>query len=184
MTIMLGGRGRQWTLSDASRFLRQPQHRLIYLCEKGAVPPDFAEAHGRGSSRRFSARNLLEFSVALRLRDLDLSVDAVKAILHTLRSFEKTVRKETPDFDIVEDLRRASAPELRVLVAEGPRIYFTLSSPGRAPRVFGGVALPKGATRRALPSLAELGTGATPSTVQAKVEVNVTEVAKSLNLDT
>lgn len=176
--------GLQWTLSEAARLLRQPQHRLIYLCEKQAILPDFADAKGRGSSRRFSARNLLEFSVALRLRDLDLSVDAIKAILHTLRSFEKTVRKETPDFDIVEDLRRASAPELRVLVAEGPRIYFTLRSPGRAPRVFGGVAFPKRGTGRGRPPLTELGSEATPSTVQAKVEVNVTEVAKSLNLDT
>jgi DNA-binding transcriptional MerR regulator len=175
--------GRQWTLSQAARLLRQPQHRLIYLCEKKAVLPDFADATGRGSSRRFSARNLLEFSVALRLRDLDLSVDAVKAILHTLRSFEKTARKETPDFDVVDDLRKAGAPELRVLVAEGPRIYFTLGSPGRAPRVFGGVALPKGAARPGLSSVAELAAKATPSAVQAKVEVNVTQVAKSLNLD-
>jgi DNA-binding transcriptional MerR regulator len=180
MTIM--PKREHWTLSEAARLLHQPQHRLIYLCEKKAVLPDFADARGRGSSRRFSARNLLEFSVALRLRDLDLSVDAVKAILHTLRSFEKTVRKETPDFDVVDDLRRAGAPELRVLVAEGPRIYFTLGSVGRAPRVFGGVALPKGASKRA-PSLTELGSEATPSTVQAKVEVNVTEVARSLNLE-
>lgn len=178
-----GERHRHWTLSDAARLLRQPQHRLIYLCEKEAVLPDFADAKGRGSSRRFSARNLLEFSVALRLRDLDLSVDAARAILHTLRSFEKTVRREAPGFDIVSDLRKAGAPELRVLVAEGPRIFFTLGSPGRTPRVFGGVALPKGATRRGLPILTELGNEPTPSTVQAKVEVDVTKVAKSLNLD-
>ena len=54
-------RGAEWTLSEAARLLRQPQHRLIYLCEKAAVIPDYADAHGRGSSRRFSARNLLEF---------------------------------------------------------------------------------------------------------------------------
>jgi DNA-binding transcriptional MerR regulator len=175
--------GRHWTLSEAARLLRQPQHRLIYLCEKGAVVPDFADAHGRGSSRRFSSRNLLEFSVALRLRSLDLSVVAIKAILHTLRSFEKTVRRELPDFDFISDLRKARAPELRVLVAEGPRVYFSLTGRSQEPRVFGGIDLSKGVTRQKRAKISELDRSAGEPPMAAKVEVNVTEVAKSLDLD-
>jgi DNA-binding transcriptional MerR regulator len=171
----------QWTLSEAARLLRQPQHRLIYLCEKGAVIPDFADAQGRGSSRRFSARNLLEFAVALRLRGLALPVDAVKAILHTLRSFEKTVRQEMAAFDIVDDLRKPGAAELRVLVAEGPRIYFALAAHGKKARLFGGLELPKHASRRRQ-GLPELDAKTAQPEVQAKVEVNVTEVAKALDL--
>jgi hypothetical protein len=38
-----------WTLTQAARLLGEPQHRLIYLCEKGVVVPDFQDAEGRGS---------------------------------------------------------------------------------------------------------------------------------------
>jgi DNA-binding transcriptional MerR regulator len=174
---------RQWTLSEAARLLRQPQHRLIYLCEKEAVVPDFADAHGRGSSRRFSSRNLLEFSVALRLRSLDLSVGAIKAILHTLRSFERTVRKEIPGFDIVDDLRRARAPDLRVLVAEGPRVYFSLGARGEEARLFGGIELAKQTKASPRLRVSELARGTVSPPMPTKVEVNVTEVAKALDLD-
>jgi hypothetical protein len=63
-----------WTLTQTARLLGEPQHRLIYLCEKGVVVPDFQDAEGRGSSRRFSDRNLLEFAIALRLRELEIGV--------------------------------------------------------------------------------------------------------------
>ena len=82
---------REWSLSEAARLLHEPQHRLIYLCEKGVIVPDLGEAEGRGSSRRFSSRNLLEFALALRLRELTIPVGTVAAIVHVLRRFEKTV---------------------------------------------------------------------------------------------
>jgi hypothetical protein len=62
----------EWTLSEAARMLGEPQHRLICLCEMGRIQPDLQDAEGRGSSRRFSARNLLEFGVAVRLRALEI----------------------------------------------------------------------------------------------------------------
>ena len=30
----------EWTLSELSKLLYQPQHRLIYICEKGVIVPD------------------------------------------------------------------------------------------------------------------------------------------------
>jgi DNA-binding transcriptional MerR regulator len=71
-----------WTLTEAARLLGEPQHRLIYLCEKGVVEPDVQDAGGRGSSRRFSNRNLLEFAVALRLRELELPAAVIAAVVH------------------------------------------------------------------------------------------------------
>ncbi len=68
---MTPDRAGEWTLTEAARLLEVPQHRLIYLCEKEVVQPDLNDATGRGSSRRFSRRNILEFAVALRLRDID-----------------------------------------------------------------------------------------------------------------
>ena len=40
------------TLTEAARLLKEPQHRLIYLCEKGVVEPDVQDAaapRGTGS---------------------------------------------------------------------------------------------------------------------------------------
>ena len=177
MSIMDG----EWSLSEIARLLGQPQHRLIYLCEKGAIVPDLGKAHGRGSSRRFSARNVLEFALALQLRGLAFPVDTVGAILYALRSFEATVRRDIPTFDLVEDLRRRDAPALRVLLAEGPRVYFSLAVRGGKPRLFGGIDLAarRSSRPRKIPELAAAGTRLGGST---KVEVNVTEIAKGLNL--
>ena len=90
--------GREWTLTEAARSLGEPQHRLIYLCEKGVVQPDLEEAKGRGSSRRFSARNLLEFAVALHLRELELPASIIGAVTYTLRAFERKVQAQMPTF--------------------------------------------------------------------------------------
>ena len=87
-----------------------PQHRLIYLCEKGVVQPDVQDAKGRGSSRRFSARNLLEFAVALRLRGLEIAASFVAAVIYVLRAFEGSVRKEIPGFRLPGSLRTPSPP--------------------------------------------------------------------------
>lgn len=88
----------EWTLLEAARLLGEPQHRLIYLCEKRVLVPDFGEAQGRGSSRRFSARNTLEFALALKLRQVMIPVAPVAAIIHVLRAFERKVVEEIPMF--------------------------------------------------------------------------------------
>src|SRR5574341_508704 len=98
------GSPKEWTLSEAARLLDEPQHRLIYLCEKGVIVPQFGNAKGRGSSRRFSERNLLEFAVALELRELTLPVDTVAAVIHFLRAFETKVAAEIQGFDMVGGL--------------------------------------------------------------------------------
>ena len=130
-----------WTMPQAARLLGEPQHRLIYLCEKRVVVPDIADACGRGSSRRFSARNLLEFSIALRLRTLALPVGTVAAIIYTLRAFEKRVAGEIPGFELVTELRRASGVALRVIVGDGDRLFFLLGQKGKGQRLFGGIEL-------------------------------------------
>ena len=94
-----------WTLSESARLLGQPQHRLIYLCEKGVIVPDLGDAHGRGSSRRFSARNLLEFEIALKLRELTVPVGSIAAILYALRAFEAKVAEQIPGFSLPDGLR-------------------------------------------------------------------------------
>ena len=63
---------KEWTLTQIARLLDQPQHKLIYLCEKGVILPDGVDAKGRGSSRWFSAHNLFEFMVALKLGEFHI----------------------------------------------------------------------------------------------------------------
>lgn len=138
---MTPGTSGEWTLTEASALLDEPQHRLIYLCEKGVVHPDIQDAEGRGSSRRFSARNLLEFAVALRLRDLEMAVSLASAVVYVLRAFERSLHREIPGFRLPESLREKGAPDLRVIIADGRRLYFSLGQGKTAPKVFGGIDL-------------------------------------------
>ena len=103
--------------------------------------PDLADASGRGSSRRISSRNLLEFAVALRLRTLGLPATFIAAILYTLRAFEKRVASEVPGFEIVEALRAPKGIDLRAVVRDGDRLYFLLRQPGQGAQLFGGAQL-------------------------------------------
>lgn len=183
----------EWRLPEIAKVLKEPQHRLIYLCEKGVVVPDLGEARGRGSSRRFSKRNLLEFQLALRLRRLALPVGVVQAITHILRRFAETTRAADPSFDIVDSLRRPGAVDLRILVKDGDRLYFSMARGGKKPRLFGGVDFQK--LVRSKGDAPAIGAEVSPSanesvgsfggpegSRQARIEVSVTEIARSLEL--
>jgi hypothetical protein len=198
------GTDREWTLSEAARLLTEPQHRLIYLCEKDVVVPDFGIAKGRGSSRRFSARNLLEFAVALKLRELTLPVDTVAAIIHVLRAFEVKVTDEIKRFDLVRSLRQKNAPDLRILVSDGQLLYFSLGVGDGIPKLFGGLDYRGLATKKSKPGTRrkekitanEIGKRVTPKPAtlpsefggpegskHARIEISVTRIAKDLPLD-
>ena len=192
---------RPWSLTQAARTLGEPQHRLIYLCEKGVVRPDLEDAQGRGSSRRFSRRNLLEFAVALRLRDLQIPVSAVAALVYVLRVFEKGVKTELPTFALPESLQASGAPDLRIVIGDGRFLYITLGSGRGTPKVFGGIDLQllRGGGRvlkgleRGLQLVKPLrgdspgGSagkfGGPERSRHSRVEVSVTHIARDLRLD-
>jgi hypothetical protein len=187
---------REWTLTEAARLLGEPQHRLIYLCEKGVVQPDLEDAKGRGSSRRFSGHNLLEFAIALRLRMLEIPALSIGAITYTLRVFEHKVQQQIPDFCLPCSLRGAGAPDLRVILEDG-RLYLTLGTGQNTPKVYGGVDLKKlgrdknkksaGDLQRALvlrtPSGRKMGHGANGEIGVARVEMSITRIAQELRLE-
>jgi DNA-binding transcriptional MerR regulator len=197
MSLTMTRESREWTLTEAARLLGEPQHRLIYLCEKGVVHPDFQDAKGRGSSRRFSDRNLLEFAVALRLRELDIGVAFVGSVVHVLRAFERSVGKELRDFKLPDSLREPKAPDLRVVIADGARLYFTLAAPGSPGRVYGGIDLqdvtPPHPSARALDHdltvrtawakrSTSRGVGGPEGSRFLRLEVSITELARALDL--
>lgn len=112
----------EWTLMEAAEHLGVERHRLIYLCEKGVVRPDLQEADGRGSSRRFSARNLLEFAVALRLREFHIAAAVIGAVCYALRRFEKALRKEVPEWRLPQGLLEPNTPDIEATISEGLRL--------------------------------------------------------------
>lgn len=131
------------TLTDIARLLNQPQHRLIYLCEKSVVVPDGADAKGRGSSRRFSERNLLEFSVALTLSDFHIPTALSKSILYVIRSFETEVQQAIPKFRLPQSLTSPDAPELSIVLTHGSCLSFLLGYTGQTMKTIGTVNLEK-----------------------------------------
>ena len=192
--------GREWTLTEAARSLGEPQYRLIYLCEKGVVQPDLEDAIGSGSSRRFSARNLLEFAVALRLRELELPASIIGAVTYTLRAFERKVQDQLRTFRLPESLRGAAAPDLRAIISDG-RLYLSLGTGKDVPKVYGGIDLRRitsgkatiGDLQRALIPLpfpkpprrrGRNGEGlGTPDGMHARVEISITSIAQELRLE-
>jgi hypothetical protein len=180
--------GTSWTLSEVARILREPQHRLIHLCEQGAVRPAVEQARGRGSSRRFSRRNMLEFVVALKLRELMVPVSVVGAVIHVLGATEKALARELPGFVLPDSLIESGAPELRVIITDGPRLFFALHAKGQAPRLLGGIKLTgkrartsqraKSGTETDQPA-ATFGPGSDDE--RGRVEVSVTRLAKDLS---
>lgn len=183
-----------WTLPESARLLGQPQHRLIYFCEKNVLAPDFGDARGRGSSRRFSSRNLLEFEVALKLRELTVPVGSIAAILYALRAFEGRVARQIPGFSLPGGLRTGQAPDLRVIVTDEGRLYFSLGRGAASPKLYGGIDFERLAasrrtrrrsrTRMGGPSLElpALAGSRTADKAKARIEVSVTRIARDLDL--
>jgi DNA-binding transcriptional MerR regulator len=183
-----------YTLSDIARMLDVPQHRLIHLCEKGVVTPEVHDAAGRGSSRVFSTRNLLELAVALRLREAMLPISAVGAIVHVLRALEERLRADIAGFSLAESLHGAAPRDLRIVVSDGQTIYFSLAGSGQDPRLFGGIRIEDHerdsvARDQSVPLVGDTnvstqteGFGGPEHSRFARLELSVTAVAQALPL--
>lgn len=133
----------EYTLTEVSKLLQVPQHRLIYLCEAKVVIPDNLDAKGRGSSRRFSERNLLEFLVALTLSEFHVPANISTKIVTTLRMFTKEVGKLLPEFQFPFSLMEPNAPQINLLITNGTKLFFVLNRANARPIVLGGVDLKK-----------------------------------------
>ena len=136
-----------FTLTQAAKALGVAQHKLIHLCEKKVVVPHVHDARGRGSSRKFSKRNLFDFAVALEMRRLELPVSFVQAVLRVVRSFETEARKALPGFALPESLLAAGGPRLALTILDGEHLYFSLSVEGKPGSAFGGIAIRHPAAR-------------------------------------
>ena len=133
----------EFTLTEISNLLQVPQHRLIYYCEAKVAIPDKSDAKGRGSSRRFSKLNLLEFLIALTLSEFHVPANFSAKIFVTMRMFVKEVRKQIPNFELLSSLAKANSPQIDLLITNGTRLFFILNPSGASSVVLGGVDLKK-----------------------------------------
>ena len=132
---------KEWTLTQIARLLDQPQHKLIYLCEKGVILPDGLDAKGRGSSRRFSARNLFEFMVALKLGEFHIPTKLTTNVLRALRSFDKHLGTSYPMLKLPYSLRIPKSPEVKIILINGSHLYFSIGKEDKTTRYIGGLDL-------------------------------------------
>ena len=164
------------TLKEVQLRLGVPQHVLIHLCEKGVILPDFSDTSGRGKRREFSARNLLEFGIALALRAFEVPVATGAFVVRLLRSFERTTAKLIDGFTLTDFLLEKGI-ELVLHFYDGHLLV---------------VSMRGGPLRRPLLLAAKMGEGARepssrirlekldalPSEFDARLELDVTRIAK------
>jgi len=184
------------SLTEIARLLGVPQHRLIYLCEKGGVVPDFGDAEGRGSSRLFSTWNLLELAIALHLRRLGLGARLIAGLLHALREFQRTRCGGAGPADFLGSLLQPEAEEVGLVVRDGESVFFTLRSADGTSRTLGGIALGRlsgvGRPRLRRSDFEEIGAAEMPGTSphgrpagsgRVRLEVDVTAIARGLQIE-
>lgn len=183
---------KEWTLTEISKLLQQPQHRLIYLCEKNIIIPDGMDADGRGSSRRFSARNLFEFSIVLTLGEFYIPSSISGKILLALRSFERALKNSFYNLELPYSLRIKEAPTIRIFLTKGACLHFAIGE-GIESKLIGGVDLLNNHNNVNWPTVTELSEQANDSSKASNMrpagselgffEFNLTQIAKNLPIE-
>jgi hypothetical protein len=116
-------------------------------------------------------------------------------VIHVLREFGHQLQHPPGKRPLLEQLREPASPELRLILSDGRRLFFSLGQPGAPTRLFGGVALDQLASSDGSDAAA-IKTSAKPHESQswasfgepegsefARLELSVNAVARSLELD-
>jgi DNA-binding transcriptional MerR regulator len=130
------------TLKEVAKKLERPAHRIIHLCEKGAVCPT-GDASGRGSMRRFSGDDLFRVLVALELQEAGVRVPLIKPLIEALDTFHDDYCSSQHDYiygplDLVNNIKKVGSkrkpvraflhpPESVALLAPGLKLSFPSS---------------------------------------------------------
>lgn len=168
-----------YTLAEIQGKLGVEQHRLIHLCEKGVITPDYEDASGRGTVRRFSERNLFEFAVALELRRFLLPIAYIAPIIRVLEAFEVYAAKKINVFSLPESLQNKSAIGLRIIIAEGRYLYFALRQE-RETSFIGSLDLGKGNISKSALSGIRSSSHDPTTGASSRFEIDLTKIAQSL----
>ncbi len=158
-----------------------------------------AKNSNRGCPAGDSRRAICSSSQSpLRLRELEIRVTFVGAVIHVLRASVRSVKKRSRDFNQPDNLRDPNAPNLRVVISDGARLYVTLAAPGSPARVYGGVGLEDVTSERRTArdldrELATRQVSVKPATSRGlggpegsrflRLEISVTALAREIDLD-
>ena len=164
-----------YTLAEIEVKLKVEQHRLIHLCEKGAVVPDFEDAAGRGTMRRFSERNLFEFAVAMELRRFSLPVAYIVPLMKVLRAFEAYATKQLEVFSLPRSLQNKPAVRLSIVITDGRNLFFILRRKGETSYI-GSLNLEGSLSLKNVRASHEDPT----HTFTSRLEVDLTQIAQSI----
>jgi len=168
-----------YTLQEVQEKLKEPQHRLIHLCEKGVVIPDFEDAQGRGTMRRFSERNLFEFALALELRRFTLPVAYLVPIIKVLRAFETYAAKQIEVFSLPKSLQNKPSVKLNLIITDGEHLFFTLKHKGET-RYIGGLDLESVQRNKQPLSHAKVSLEDPTFSFTSRFEVDLNKIAQAL----
>jgi len=91
----------------------------------------------------------------------------------------------------VSSFRRKESPDLRIIISDGDRLFFLLGHTTKKTKLFGGVDFKRLLAKRGRVNLTALPrTGKEPrgwsgyeGTRHARIEINVTAIARDLNLE-
>ena len=182
----------EWTLTEIARLLNQPQHRLIYFCEKKVIKPDGKDASGRGSSRIFSAQNLFEFEIALTLWKFHIPAPIVRKVIFVLNSFQSVLKQSIPEFELPYSLIAPDSPLIRAYLVDGSNLHFVIGE-GSGASLIGGIDLEVEQNNVQWPTVQTVP-GNHTTTVEipcirpagserAYFEINLTQIAKELPVE-
>lgn len=76
--------------------------QLIYFVDKGVVKPE-TNAHGRGSSRRYTADNISEVKLGILLRNTGVNIDTIGEIVASFRALQKEDKMEKYKYMLLAD---------------------------------------------------------------------------------
>jgi len=91
-------------------------YRIIYLFDKQVVEAPEQEPQGHGSSRRLSARNLLELAIATATSRLGVATETSRKLLDGLRAWEQGMT--AVGFALPQSIEETGGPTVRLILDE------------------------------------------------------------------
>jgi DNA-binding transcriptional MerR regulator len=76
----------EWTKKQAAEALRITPRTIHYYTDEGLITPEIANPKGKGTTRKYSAKNLLEILVIRELVKLGLNLSRIKQAMNAVKS--------------------------------------------------------------------------------------------------
>ena len=106
----------KYTATEAARIAGISYRQLDYWDRTGLISPSTQEAHGSGSRRAYSYRDLVDLRTVKTMLDANISLAAVRKVMHVLQGYPSL---DIPDLTVVmlgESVRLCSRDELVEIV--------------------------------------------------------------------